>query len=248
MRKVGILLFIIGAAAIGYGFLILAAASGTKFFVIWFLIGAFFLWAGYMTNGNHWHAVLSAVRIALAVLVTAAVVIVAAGTACIMTHFHDRAPDGLDEIIVIGAQVRESGPSRVLRSRLNAAAAYLAENPDTVCIVSGGQGPNEPCTEAEAMKEYLVRKGIPENQILEEDKSTTTVENLEFSSRFLNRKEDSVGIVTNNFHMFRSLKLAKKNGYQNCRGIAAGSTPLYLPNNILRECLGIVKEVMWGNF
>ena len=201
-----------------------------------------------MTNGNHWHAVPPVVRIALAVLVTAAVVIVAAGMACIMTHFHDRAPDGLDEIIVLGAQVRESGPSRVLRSRLNAAAAYLAENPDTVCIVSGGQGPNEPYTEAEAMKKYLVRKGIPENQILEEDKSTTTVENLEFSSRFLNRKEDSVGIVTNNFHMFRSLKLAKKNGYQNCRGIAAGSTPLYLPNNILRECLGIVKEVMWGNF
>ena len=102
--------------------------------------------------------------------------------------------------------------------------------------------------EAEAMKNYLVGKGIPEDQILLEDKSTTTVENLKFSSRFLNRREDSVGIVTNNFHMFRSLKLARKNGYRNCEGIAAGSTPLYLPNNILRECLGIVKEVVCGNF
>ena len=248
MKKLGIVLFALGAAAIGYGFLILAAASGTKFFAVWFLIGAFFFWTGFMTFGRRWHAVPSAVRIALAVLVAAAVVVVAGGTACIMTHFQDRAPDGLDEIIVLGAQVRDSGPSRVLRSRLNAAASYLEENPDTVCIVSGGQGPNEPCTEAEAMKNYLVEKGIPEDQILLEDKSTTTVENLKFSSRFLNRREDSVGIVTNNFHMFRSLKLARKNGYRNCEGIAAGSTPLYLPNNILRECLGIVKEVVCGNF
>lgn len=248
MKRVGILLYILGAAAVGYGFLILAAASGTKFFAVWFLIGVFFFWTGFMTFGNHWGAVPSAVRIALAVLAAAAVIIVAGGTACVMTHFHDRASDGLDEIIVLGAQVRETGPSRVLRSRLNAAASYLKDNPETICIVSGGQGPNEPCTEAEAMKEYLVEKGIREDRILMEDKSTTTVENLEFSSRFLNREEDSVGIVTNNFHMFRSLKLAKKNGYRKCQGIAAGSTPLYLPNNILRECLGIAKEVVSGNF
>ncbi len=248
MKRVGILLYVLGVAAVGYGFLILAAASGTKFFAIWFLIGAFFIWAGYMTKGNHWRAVPPVIRIALGVLVAAAVIVIAGGTACIMTHFHDRAPDGLDEIIVLGAQVRESGPSRVLRSRLNAATSYLKGNPETVCIVSGGQGPNEPCTEAKAMKDYLVEKGIAEDRILLEDRSTTTVENLEFSSRFLNRREDSVGIVTNNFHMFRSLKLAKKGGYRHCEGIAAGSTPLYLPNNILRECLGIVKEVVSGNF
>ena len=142
----------------------------------------------------------------------------------------------------MGAQVRDDGPSKVLQYRLDAAQHYLKENPETVCIVSGGQGVNEPCTEAEAMAEYLVEHGIDKNRIILEDVSKNTMENIRNSKTFIDVASDAVGIVTNNFHMFRAVKLAEAQGLENVYGIAAGSNIIYLPNNVLRECLGIVKD------
>jgi len=244
----GVIFLVLGIICVLYGCLIYAVASGTKFFAVWYLIAAFFFWISFMTWGGHWGEVPGVLRVLLAVLISCGVLVLVIGNVYILTEFHDRGERNLDTIVVLGAQVRKTGPSRVLRSRLDTAAAYLKENPDTLCIVSGGQGPNEPCTEAEAMKKYLAGKGIPADRIIEENKSESTLENLEYSSRYLNREKDSIGIVTNNFHVFRSLRLAKKDGYRNVCGIAAPSNPLYLPNNMLRECLGIVKEVVCGNF
>lgn len=70
----------------------------------------------------------------------------------------------LDYVIVLGTQIHESGPSIVLKYRLDAAVLYLNENPGTICIVSGGQGKNEPYSEAEGMAKYLIEKGIPEKE------------------------------------------------------------------------------------
>lgn len=66
----------------------------------------------------------------------------------------------LDYIIVLGAQVKESGPSVILRYRLDRALSYLKENDNTLVIVSGGQGANEKATEASVMKEYLVNNAM----------------------------------------------------------------------------------------
>ena len=66
----------------------------------------------------------------------------------------------LDYIIVLGAQVKESGPSVILRYRLDRAVSYLKENDNTLVIVYGGQGANEKATEAIVMKEYLVNNAM----------------------------------------------------------------------------------------
>ena len=58
--------------------------------------------------------------------------------------------------------------------------------------------------------------------------------------------ETGIGIVTNNFHVYRALRTAGRAGLTNVCGISAGSAPLYLPNNILRECLAIVKSWVLG--
>jgi uncharacterized SAM-binding protein YcdF (DUF218 family) len=155
-----------------------------------------------------------------------------------------RADPGMDYIIVLGAQVKEDGPSVVLKYRLDAAYDYMTENPDTMCIVSGGQGVNEPFSEAEGMKEYLLKNGIDRSRIILEDKSTSTAENFKYSKVLLKQPYDSVGIVTNNFHMFRAIHIAKAQGLKNVCGIAAPSNTIYLPNNVLRECLGILKDWM----
>lgn len=163
------------------------------------------------------------------------------------SFFSAKGSQKLDYIIVLGAQVREDGPSVVLKYRLDAAIDYLNENSDTVCIVSGGKGANEPFSEAEGMAEYLLEKGIEEHRIILEDKSTNTVENIQNSKALMKESYNGVGIVTNNFHVFRAVQIAKVQGLEGVCGIAADSNLLYLPNNVLRECCGILKDWLMKN-
>lgn len=230
-----------------YGTLILSLASGTKFYLVWFAIGALCALAAAGIHSGAWGRLPAGVRIAVGMVLAAVVVGIAAMCALISTQFHAKAPKHLDAIVVLGAQVRAAGPSRVLAYRLDTAADYLKAHPETQCIVSGGRGANEPETEASAMRRYLIRKGIAPKRIQMEDRSQNTVENIRYSARLMQIKTDHIGIVTNNFHVYRGLRLAKKAGYRHVYGIAAPSTPLYLPNNMLREVLGVVKDKIAGN-
>ena len=96
------------------------------------------------------------------------------------------------------------------------------------------------------MKDYLVDQGIGEERILTEETSTSTLENIKNASQLMEAGYQSVGIVTNNFHVYRGTALAEKQGLKGVCGIAAGSKPLYLPNNLLREVFGIGKDVLTG--
>lgn len=165
----------------------------------------------------------------------------------VLSQFGATASPNADYLIVLGAQWKTSGPSYVLQKRLDKAITYLQENPNTMVIVSGGQGSNEPISEAEGMKNYLMQAGIGEERILTEDKSTSTYENLTFSAAFLDKEKDEVVLVTNNFHVFRAVKIAQKQGYANIEGLSAPSYPAMIPNNLLREFFGVVKDFAVGN-
>ncbi len=164
----------------------------------------------------------------------------------ICSRFAATAQPGADYMIVLGAQWKNNGPSYVLKKRLDKALEYLQENPDTYVIVSGGQGSDEPVSEAQGMYEYLSAAGIEEERILLEDKSTSTYENLYNSSSLLDKGKDRVVLVTNNFHVYRGEKLAEKMGYMHIEGLAADSYPAMLPNNMLREFFGIIKDFWIG--
>lgn len=166
----------------------------------------------------------------------------------ILSGFNEQAPEGLDYIIVLGTQVLESGPNKDLQFRLDTAGKYLKQNPDTIAIVSGGQGMNEPISEAQAMYEYLVEYGIDLKRIKKEAQSTSTVENFQFSYKLIENPKNSVGIVTSNFHVFRSMKLAKAQGFQEIYGIASSSDRQALPKNMLREFVVVIKDTVVGNF
>ena len=162
-------------------------------------------------------------------------------------QFGAKAEEGADYVIILGAQWKTTGPSYALQKRLDKAIEYLNANPETKAIVSGGQSYNEPVSEAEGMKGYLADAGIDPERILAEDASTNTTQNLIYSGELLNKSEDSVVVVTNNFHMFRALAIAKKQGYLHVEGLSAGTFPLTVPNNLLREAFGIVKDFMANN-
>jgi len=121
-----------------------------------------------------------------------------------------------DYLIILGAGLRGKIPSIPLIQRLNASLEYVTINPNIKIVVSGGRGIDESITEAEAMKKFLIKRGVAKEQIIKEERSTSTLENLKFTTEILeelDKKENiEVTIVTNNFHIFRAKFLAKRQG------------------------------------
>lgn len=165
----------------------------------------------------------------------------------IYSYMTKEAEESASYIIVLGAQIRGERVTKSLAKRLDEAVGYLDENPNCMVIVSGGQGQGENITEAEAMKRYLINKNIDKSRIIKEDKSTSTKENLIFSYEMIEDKEKSIGVVTNNFHVYRAVKLAKKIGIKNVSGLAADADNKLLLNYMVREFFAIIKEKIAGN-
>lgn len=158
-----------------------------------------------------------------------------------------KADNGADYVIVLGAQWRSSGPSRVLKYRLDAAKEYLVNNPETKVIVSGGQGANEPIAEADGMRDWLLAAGIEKDRILVENTSVNTYENLRNCASLIDKETAQVVIVTNDFHVFRAEKLAQAQGYQKVQGLAADSYAPMQVHNLFREFFGVTKDFIMGN-
>ena len=146
----------------------------------------------------------------------------------------------VDCIIVLGAQVKGKKLSDSLKRRLDRAALYLKKYPDTRVIVSGGQGPGEEISEADAMAAYLISSGIDRERIIREDKSTSTRENLRYSRKYTSPGREDIGIVTNGFHMYRALLIAGQEGYRTAYKIPASSNPVFQLNYLLREFFAVI--------
>lgn len=221
--------------------------SGSKFYLVWAAGGLCFLGLAFVSYFGIWDKIPLVFRRIAGAAALIGIVLFVIVEACIISRFHDRGKEDLDYIIVLGAQMKPAGPSAVLKFRLEAAYDYLIENENTLCIVSGGQGSNEPCSEAEGMYRYLTQQGIAPERIIMEDKSTDTSENIAYSMDLIGRKDVSVGIVTNNFHVFRGVHIAKAMGLKEVCGISARSNVYFQLNNMVREFFGIMKDLLCGN-
>lgn len=166
---------------------------------------------------------------------------------CVISGMRKQGSKDLTYLVVLGAQVQGETPSRSLQMRLDRALAYARENEDTVLVLSGGQGGGEDISEAECMRRYLLEAGISPDRLVVEDQSTSTLENLRFSDELTGCASERTGIVTNDFHVYRALRLAKKLGYQKAEGIAAASDPLLEVHMVVREVFALVKEKISGN-
>lgn len=150
-----------------------------------------------------------------------------------------------DYIIIHGAGLLDGDRiPKLLSNRIDKAIeVYKKDDTPTKIIPSGGQGPDESISEAEAMKRYLVEKGIPEKDILLEDKSTTTYENISFSKNII--EQDGMGsgvaLVTSNYHVYRALRYARKNDLK-CIGIGSPVAFYYWPSALIREYIAIHAE------
>ena len=166
--------------------------------------------------------------------------------AFIIRGMYETPEEGADYLIVLGAKVQGKTVSQSLKNRLDAAIAYLERNPQTTVIVSGGQGPDEEMTEAQAMYEYLTERGISPYRIIREGWSANTRQNLVYSMAYVNRGEKVV-IVTNGFHMFRATAMAGKVGEAQISGLPAKNDPILLPHSLVREFFSVIKAKWLGH-
>lgn len=157
---------------------------------------------------------------------------------------------GCQYVVVLGCKVNPTAPSLSLQERIDAAYEYLVANPDTIAIVSGGQGQDEPMSEAKCMFDELTAMGIEENRVWMEDKATSTWENLNFSLNLIEEKTgvrpESIGLLSSEYHLYRAMLQAKACGVETT-GIPATTKWVALRiNNYLREVAGVWHYIILG--
>ena len=155
-----------------------------------------------------------------------------------------------DYMVVLGAKVREDGPSVSLWDRIYAARDYMLEHPDVIAVVSGGQGPDEPMSEAQCMYEKLVGLGIDPNRIWMEDQATSTWENLNFTLELIEEKTgvrpEKLGLLSSEYHMFRASLFADACNVESV-GIPAKTSRFFQGlNHFMREVAGVWHYIILG--
>lgn len=163
----------------------------------------------------------------------------------------DRTTLPVDAIIVLGAGVNGEQPSLTLQTRIDAAAEYMALHPRVPVVLSGGQGSGERITEAECMRRQLWTNSEDWNaRYFLEERSTSTAENFAFSKEILVRQgidpETAViGVVTNDFHMYRARLIAERQGLE-IVGVGAELPWWWLTANYyVRESFALVKTLIF---
>ena len=168
-------------------------------------------------------------------------------TECVIIGYGSKEPQpDADYVLVLGAQVKGTRLTYALQTRLDKAYEYAMDNPKTLVIVSGGQGPGEQVTEAYAMAEYLKAKGLEEERILQENQSTSTFENIEFSKKLIDSTDAHIVLVTNHFHVYRGVGVAKKQELTNVEGLGAPTKWYTIPNQYVREAFAVIKYKLCG--
>ncbi len=153
-------------------------------------------------------------------------------------------------LVVLGAAVYGDRPSLTLVRRLEGARDYLNQYPESIAIVSGGQGKGENITEAQAMRDWLVAHGIAGERILMEPRATSTQENLAYSFAIIEERGDSpdgnVAIVSSAYHLFRAKSMARLQGVEAAGVAAPWGYPMVMLNYFIREAFGITHLWVFG--
>lgn len=249
-----VILRIVFTTAFAVGFLIFLAPVFTNILNIGNAAGMLAC-AAFAVVSAFWGKVSALLSESRAFRVTAVVIlsigavsaVLAAVISVFMVNAAHSSPSGSSTVIVLGCKVKGEVPSLMLGQRIAAACRYLEANPDSMCIASGGQGADELISEAECIKRVLVEKGIAEERIILEDKSTSTDENIRFSIEKMEEYgiSGSVTIVTNEFHQLRAKMIADKYGLE-AYSVSARTARYLLPTYWLREWFGVIYQVVFG--
>lgn len=245
-----LLCFCAGIICLAYYLLIVVYAGITADFAwIWLVLAAILEGGAVLIRygKNHPGFFPGWVKYAVSAVVLLGIVCFAALCSLVVSGMKTSARKNLDYVVVLGAHVKGDVPSKALELRLKAALKYARENENTILVLSGGQGFGEDITEAKCMENYLTAHGISRERLVLEEKSTNTKENLKFSDALTGCRQKNTGILSNNFHVYRAVKIAEKAGYEHPYGIAAPSDPIMQVHYVVREAAALIKAKIYGN-
>ena len=172
-------------------------------------------------------------------------------TEAVIIHasFGDRSED-VEYMVVLGAKVNADGPSVSLWDRICGAYEYMEAHPDVIAVVSGGQGTDEPITEAECMYRELVSLGIDPKRIWIEDEATSTWENMHFTLDLIEEKTGvrptKLGVLSSEYHLFRASLFAKACEVEFVGIPARTSRASQMINHFMREVAGVWHYILLG--
>ena len=154
-----------------------------------------------------------------------------------------------DYIIIHGAGLNGEEPTPLLRGRIETAIRlWDQQGRRAVLVPSGGQGPDEVVSEAEAMHRFLRTNGVGEDSILDEDRSTTTMENLVFAKQLIEERQRGFpyrcAMVTSDYHVFRTATYARAAGIRG-DGVGAKTAFYYFPTAFIREFIAFTRKHWW---
>ena len=270
------ILCLIAVVCIVY-YVVIVVYSGitTSFSLIWLVFAAIslLLSAGWTAYGKHKDKVPLWVPVSIITMCCTGILVFMVVEIMVFAGVAARDTSKLDYVIVLGARVKDTGLSKSLKNRLDKAIQHLDENPGTILVLSGGQGEDEPVSEASAMRDYLVYNGVREKQMILETRSFSTVENIAYSRvaieedqamKKAHRQDNPVfmepgtfeevpdkpvriGVLTSDFHVYRAQQIAKKWGIPDIYGISCSSDPILFVHFCVRECAAILKDKLVGN-
>ena len=181
------------------------------------------------------------------------------------SHDYDTEDKRVDYCIVMGSRVYSNGISKTLMYRLDDALKLYWTRPETVFVLAGGQEAGDPIPEAFAMYNYLSLNGVPSDNMLLEAKGDSTYSIIsnavkaieaDFERRRLPAGPGDriyppdymprVGIITSDYHMYRSVTFARINGIAEPVAIAAESDDVLYIHNCVRESIAILKDFFMG--
>ena len=242
MKRIFQILKIIAAVFILYGLIVLSLIGPYRIFSFFYLAAGIVL---YLISAFYRRFDEKAGRLFLILLAVAAFCFLFVEARIIFFSTKPCAPNARS-LIVLGAQVKDSGPSMDYQARLDSAYEYLKDNPETIVVCTGAQGPSEPFSEAESGAGYLMKKGIGKDRILIEDQSFNTIQNLANARKLLEERgideDGGVVIVSADYHLYRAKYIAEKLGYRNVSCKGGHGLWLLLPHYYTREFFALIKE------
>lgn len=223
------------------------AGLGSAFSLFWIAMAVFFGGISVLVKleADHISHSLTIIKNVVLAFCAIGIVIFAVVEGMIISGMKTTKSDDVKYVIVLGAQVRGTRVTKSLKYRLDAAYDYYQSNPDVTIIVTGGQGTGEDISEAKAMKDYLISKGMPDTAVIMEDRATNTSENIRFSYEFIDDKAAKVAVVSNDFHLYRAKLICKKQGYD-VETIKAKTDEILFVNYMFREFFAIFKNKVLG--
>lgn len=246
-----VLAVLIGIAGIATGIIAALCSTAITFgMIIPILVGILLIIWGLIRLSRSGPAIKHKVlRRAVVICVCVAIIAVVFFEALMLYALLVPKPDTTpDFVVVLGCGIFPDGRlTYSLKSRLDSAYDELITYPKAICIVSGGQGGNEPVAEAQAMHDYLVLRGINKERIIMEAQSRNTAENMKYSAEIINKNGGGTSaVVTNDYHVYRSMLTAKRFGID-AYGIGAPTNWRILIACHIREYVGIIKETLFPN-